>query len=110
LRLGSLSSLPPHCLDVLGLLIIELSQLGFCPGIAAKKLVQLGVDRLRVAMLGPLNEQGHHPRRQGSDGMPVERLALKQKPEEAIGADDEKTPWDARLKWWRSQSIAPGGG
>ncbi len=48
------------------------------------------MDRLRVAVLGPLDEQGHHPRRQSGNGMPIERLALEQEPENAIGADDEE--------------------
>ena len=60
-------------------------------GLGKLSLVQFGMDSLRVAMLGPLNEQGHHPCRQGGDGMPIERLPLEQEPENAIeGADDEK--------------------
>jgi hypothetical protein len=43
-------------LDLLWLLLIKLSQLGFGPTFRAATLVELGMDSLGVAILGALDE------------------------------------------------------
>ena len=70
--------------DLLGLLLIELGQLVAGVAHCVEYLIELRMDRLSVAMLGPLDHKGHEPRRQGGYGVPVEGRALKREPERGV--------------------------
>ena len=43
-------------------------------------MIELRVDRLGVPVLRSLDEDGHHPRREGCDRMPVETVGREDQP------------------------------
>ena len=74
----------PKLLDVLGLHSIDPGHLAVGSIEPVQKMIELRVNRLRVPVLGPLNEDGHHPRRKRGDGVPVKRLAGKREPQNSV--------------------------
>jgi hypothetical protein len=61
----------PKLLDVLGLHSIDPRHLAVGSIEPIQQMIELRVNRLRVPVLGPLNEDRHHPRRERGDGVPV---------------------------------------
>ena len=57
-----------------------------------QKLIELRVQRLRISVMRPLNDERHEPRREQRNAVPVERLPVKDKPEHAVNRDREKCP------------------
>ena len=45
-----------------------------------QQMIELRVDRLGVPVLRSLDEDGHHPRREGCDRMPVETVGREDQP------------------------------
>ena len=76
--------------DFFRFLLIELRQLIARLPFSAQKLIELRVDRLGVAMFGALNKERHHPRRNGGNRLPTERLRIEYNPRDDIGADNEE--------------------
>src|SRR5262245_21548050 len=60
------------------------------PGARFDERVQLCVDCLRIAMLGALDEKGHHPCREYRHTMPTERVPVEYRPEDRIRSDDQE--------------------
>ncbi len=77
-------------LNHLGLLAIELGEFIPCPAFRSQQLVKLGVDGLRIAMLGALNDEGHQPCRDRRHGMPIEAGRTDRQPSDHIDEDDYK--------------------
>ena len=46
------------------------------------------MERLGVAMLGALDEQGHEPDRERCNRMPIERRAVKGDPKDSVKGDN----------------------
>lgn len=76
--------------DQFRFLLIHCCQLG--PGIAvdAQQFVELGVDRLCVAMLGALDQQRHEKRRDGGGAGPAETSGIEYQPSRGESADDKE--------------------
>ena len=66
---ASLLSVP---LDVFGLLVVDARHGIAGTALCVDQFIELGLDRLRVAVFGALNEQGHEPRGQRCYAVPVE--------------------------------------
>jgi hypothetical protein len=69
------SNLLPLLLDPLGVFVIDLHQIGAAAGL--EQLVELGVSRLGVAVLGPLDHQRHAPCRQRRERVPFTPVAQR---------------------------------
>jgi hypothetical protein len=82
------SGILPITFNLLYVHIIDLSHVIIGTADRLEQFVKLGVDRLGVAMLGSLDQEGHGPRRQSSKGMPLESVTDDQ-PE---GGVDQKDP------------------
>jgi hypothetical protein len=74
--------------------------------VSVEQLVELGLNRLSVAVLGPLDEQRHEPRGHCRHRMPVECLALEKEPRSAVRCDDEERQWMRRVYTNLSQASA----
>jgi hypothetical protein len=61
----------PFSLDHFGFLLIDRREVSARLFIGAQEFVELGLQGLRIAMLGALDHQGHEPRGQGGDAVPV---------------------------------------
>jgi hypothetical protein len=72
-----LTMLGPMSLYLFHVLFIQPSQFASRFSVSAQKLIDLGVNGLRVTMLGSGDEQGHHPCGQGGNGSPAERIRRK---------------------------------
>lgn len=55
-----------------------------------KKLVELGMNGLRITVLCALYEERHAPRRQCGDRVPVQRVRLEEEPAHRVGNEDEE--------------------
>jgi hypothetical protein len=58
--------------DFFRLFLVERRQLAASGAFRPQQLVEFGVNRLRVAVLGALDEKRHAPRRQSGNAMPVQ--------------------------------------
>jgi hypothetical protein len=67
----------PMSLNLLRLLIIDLGKVGSCAVLHSQQLVELGLDSLRIAMLGALNEKRHAKRNERDCAVKVERLPIE---------------------------------
>jgi len=81
---------PAILLDVLGLHPVDPCHLAIGSIEPVQEMVELRVNRLRIPVLGPLNEDGHHPRRKRRDRVPVKRLAGKGEPQNTVAEHDEE--------------------
>jgi hypothetical protein len=75
--------------DFLGLSFIETRELVARVTLDTQKLVELRLNRLRVAVPHPLYEKGHEPNGQYGDRVPIKGLSLEQKPQHPVRAYDE---------------------
>src|SRR5215212_10248438 len=80
----------PKLLDVLGLHSIDPGHLAISSINAVQNMIELRMQRLCVAVLSPLNEEGHHPGRERCYGMPIEGVAGKKEPSRDVGDHDEE--------------------
>jgi hypothetical protein len=64
-------------LNLLRLLIIDLGKVGSCAVLRSQQLVELGLNSLRIAMLGALNEKRHAKRNERDSAVKVERLPIE---------------------------------
>jgi hypothetical protein len=55
-----------------------------------KKLVELGVNGLRITVLCALNEERHAPRRECGDRVPVQCVRLEEEPAHRVCNKDEE--------------------
>src|SRR5262249_18712497 len=76
--------------DVFRFLVVQVSELRLCRRMATQKLIELGVDGLRVAIGRSLDEQGDQERGDGRNGMPVESIGVHPPPEEGIADNNAK--------------------
>ena len=92
--------------NVLRFLFINVSQriARLCLGV--QELIELGLDRLRIAVLSALDEKRHEPRCHGRDRVPIERLPFEQKPRQPVDGDDEKRERMRRLNAQLRQKMA----
>jgi hypothetical protein len=74
-------------LDRFGLFLVELGQVVTGAPLGMKQLVQLGVDGLRVSMLGALDDQRHEPRGEHRNAVPTKGIAVEPPPQQAIKRD-----------------------
>src|SRR5688500_682732 len=86
----SRASLLPVVLDFLGFLVVEARRRGAGLAVHMKELVELRVHRLGVTMLGALDEQRHHPRRERRKSVPIESLGLEYRPQDSVKHDDQE--------------------
>jgi hypothetical protein len=83
-----------ECLDLLGLLVIEVGELISCFAIRPQQLVQLGVYGLSVAVFGSLNKERHQERGDDRNAVPAEVSGVKNQPKHGVKkhyADDPRT-------------------
>jgi len=83
-----------ECLDLLGLLVIEVSELISCFAIRPQQLVQLGVYGLSVAVFGSLNKECHQERGDDRNAVPTEVSGVKNQPKHGVKKhhpDDPRT-------------------
>jgi hypothetical protein len=76
--------------DDLGFFLIQLGKFRARSSLNAEQLVELGVDSLRVAMLGSLNEQCHEPSADGRHRLPIEALRIENQPRSDIQKKDDE--------------------
>src|SRR5437762_2950875 len=69
-------------------------------------MVELRVERLRVAVLSPLNEHGHHPGRERGNRMPIECLAGKNEPKGTVSQHYEECCRARRLNAEASKTVS----
>src|SRR5262245_24809814 len=93
-------------LDVLRLLLIEVAELGSRLRVRAQQFVELGVNGLRVAVLGALDKQRHEPGRKRGDGVPVEGRGLEQEPQGGVTADNAEGEGMCRQYAQRGKRVA----
>ena len=62
---------PAMLLDIFRIFLIDQGKPIASLGLGMEKFVEFGVQRLRVAMGGPLDQQGHEPSRENRDAVPV---------------------------------------
>jgi hypothetical protein len=67
-------------LDQFRLLLVEPGKFAAAIAIGAQQLIELGVNRLSVAVLRALYQQCHEQRRNGTSAGPAEVFAVKKKP------------------------------
>ena len=53
-----------------------------------KEFIQFGVQRLRIPVLGSLDEEGHQPYGECRHCMPIKALAIEDEPQQGIGDDN----------------------
>jgi hypothetical protein len=71
-------------LNVFRFLFIDAGERAVRVPLSVQQLIKLRLNRLCVTMLGTLNEQSHEPNDQGRDSVPVQTVAVENKPEERI--------------------------
>lgn len=76
--------------DFLRFIVINVRELVSSAFAGSQQLIELCVHRLRIPILGTLNEQRHQPNRQCSASFPVKRGASENEPQQRVNRDDEK--------------------
>ena len=72
----------------------------------SQQFIKFGVNCLRVARLGALNEQGHYPSRDRSDACPLERPSVENQPKRDVNAhDDERDRVGRRNAYFREPTA-----
>lgn len=79
-----------HSLDFLRLFVVHSGDLVASLVVGLDQLIELRLQRLGVAMLGPLNKQRHCPGDQRRGAMPVKRLPLEELPSNSVAAQNQK--------------------
>src|SRR5688572_4610928 len=91
-------------LDVLGFPLIELGEFIARSAMHPQQLVKLRLEGLIVAVYHALENQRHEPGGQRGNSVPVQRVALKEKPEDRINGDD---PERRRVRGQQGKSREP---
>src|SRR4051794_29046223 len=81
------TQVPPLRFDFLRVFLIHSHQVSVCIAMNAQKLVEFGMKGLRVAVLRPLDYQGHPPRRESCDRLPVKCLPTENKPANHVDSE-----------------------
>jgi hypothetical protein len=79
--------------NVLGLLLSNLCERVVGGRLRMQQLVELSLQRLRIAVLYALDEQSHEPDGQSGNGIPIECIAVEDEPEDGIKGEDAKGAW-----------------
>ena len=78
--------------DVLRFLIVNFRERVVRLTICVQELVEFRLQRLRIAVLRALYQQGHEPDGESGNAMPIERSRVKDEPELRIKDDDAVGP------------------
>src|SRR5689334_23126031 len=80
----------PQLLDLLGFPFINLGERVTCVLVCMQQFIELGVDRLRIAVLRSLDQQGHEPRGHRRNAVPIETFTIEQEPEHGVGRENRE--------------------
>jgi hypothetical protein len=80
------SSLVPMAHNLLGLLVVNFRERVVRSTLRVRQFIELCLQRLRITVLGALDEQSHEPNRQRA--IPIEGGPVKKQPEQRISEDD----------------------
>lgn len=78
--------------DVLRFLIVYFRERVVRLTICVQELVEFRLQRLRIAVLRALYQQGHEPDGESGNAIPIERSRVKDEPEHRIKDDDAVGP------------------
>jgi hypothetical protein len=76
--------------DGFGFPLIQTCQFISSPSFDTEQLIQLCMNRLRVSMLSPLNEQCHKPCRNRRNRVPIKRIKAEEQPCDGIAKHYEE--------------------
>ena len=85
-----LSLLLSKTLNVLGLLVVDVGEVGSSILLCTQQLVEFSVYGLCVAVLRSLNKQRHRPGSQGRYAMPIQSARLKESPKNCVHAENDE--------------------
>lgn len=80
----------PNSFDFFGLFFIYSGELVTGCALRMEQLIQLSLDRLRIPVLGPLNEESHYPGAERRHAMPRHEVMTEGPPGQGVSHNYEK--------------------